>query len=127
MKEAFPMQHKLSGGYPENGNAPPILFCIDGSNNDTDTPLTPENLASKKEDFNSLVTFKELRRAYKLCEEIDDKEIRDVAKRSFKFVKVNVPSDEDGRKKFRSEEHTSELQSQFHLVCRLLLEKKKKR
>src|SRR5438309_6419093 len=27
---------------------------------------------------------------------------------------------------YRSEEHTSELQSQFHLVCRLLLEKKKK-
>src|SRR5438309_3669451 len=27
----------------------------------------------------------------------------------------------------RSEEHTSELQSQFHLVCRLLLEKKKPR
>src|SRR5438309_2852417 len=27
----------------------------------------------------------------------------------------------------RSEEHTSELQSQFHLVCRLLLEKKKQR
>src|SRR5689334_24498723 len=27
----------------------------------------------------------------------------------------------------RSEEHTSELQSQFHLVCRLLLEKKKEK
>src|SRR6266568_4457976 len=27
----------------------------------------------------------------------------------------------------RSEEHTSELQSQFHLVCSLLLEKKKKK
>src|SRR5689334_24829064 len=27
----------------------------------------------------------------------------------------------------RSEEHTSELQSQFQLVCRLLLEKKKKK
>src|SRR5689334_24747776 len=27
--------------------------------------------------------------------------------------------------RMRSEEHTSELQSQFHLVCRLLLEKKK--
>src|SRR5689334_24653985 len=27
----------------------------------------------------------------------------------------------------RSEEHTSELQSQFHLVCRLLLEKTKAR
>src|SRR5689334_24079462 len=29
------------------------------------------------------------------------------------------------RRVSRSEEHTSELQSQFHLVCRLLLEKKK--
>src|SRR2546427_12610970 len=28
---------------------------------------------------------------------------------------------------FRSEEHTSELQSQSNLVCRLLLEKKKKK
>src|SRR5437660_2795978 len=31
------------------------------------------------------------------------------------------------RKPKRSEEHTSELQSRGHLVCRLLLEKKKKR
>src|SRR2546422_6280659 len=30
-------------------------------------------------------------------------------------------------KKARSEEHTSELQSRLHLVCRLLLEKKKKK
>src|SRR5438067_9108615 len=30
-----------------------------------------------------------------------------------------------GRGKNRSEEHTSELQSRFDLVCRLLLEKKK--
>src|SRR5207249_8939117 len=29
-------------------------------------------------------------------------------------------------RKWRSEEHTSELQSRFDLVCRLLLEKKKK-
>src|SRR2546422_8208489 len=29
--------------------------------------------------------------------------------------------------KVRSEEHTSELQSRLHLVCRLLLEKKKKK
>src|SRR2546422_5733137 len=29
-------------------------------------------------------------------------------------------------RKRRSEEHTSELQSRLHLVCRLLLEKKKK-
>src|SRR5689334_24779595 len=32
-----------------------------------------------------------------------------------------------GARRNRSEEHTSELQSQFHLVCRLLLEKKKKK
>src|SRR2546429_7201869 len=38
-------------------------------------------------------------------------------------------TDHAGAKKFyselRSEEHTSELQSRLHLVCRLLLEKKK--
>src|SRR2546422_5557384 len=35
-------------------------------------------------------------------------------------------SEEDGGRRPRSEEHTSELQSRLHLVCRLLLEKKKK-
>src|SRR5699024_11905881 len=33
----------------------------------------------------------------------------------------------DQREHERSEEHTSELQSRFDLVCRLLLEKKKKK
>src|SRR3712207_8933462 len=33
---------------------------------------------------------------------------------------------EEGREDERSEEHTSELQSRQYLVCRLLLEKKKK-
>src|SRR6266481_7498809 len=37
-----------------------------------------------------------------------------------------VRRDPAQQKRRRSEEHTSELQSQFHLVCRLLLEKKKK-
>src|SRR5687768_17867300 len=36
------------------------------------------------------------------------------------------PSDRAPRRATRSEEHTSELQSRLHLVCRLLLEKKKK-
>src|SRR2546422_8499595 len=35
-------------------------------------------------------------------------------------LKIHVAAD------YRSEEHTSELQSRLHLVCRLLLEKKKK-
>src|SRR5699024_12680465 len=38
----------------------------------------------------------------------------------------HVPPDDHGvAAKARSEEHTSELQSRFDLVCRLLLEKKK--
>src|SRR2546422_7910025 len=32
---------------------------------------------------------------------------------------------QDNLQRYRSEEHTSELQSRLHLVCRLLLEKKK--
>src|SRR5438876_7993236 len=37
------------------------------------------------------------------------------------------PADRLRRRRWRSEEHTSELQSPVHLVCRLLLEKKKKK
>src|SRR2546429_7820389 len=42
--------------------------------------------------------------------------------------KSGVDDAKDGgiRANTRSEEHTSELQSRLHLVCRLLLEKKKK-
>src|SRR2546429_6813196 len=38
-------------------------------------------------------------------------------------ARIFLRVEEDGR----SEEHTSELQSRLHLVCRLLLEKKKQR
>src|SRR2546422_3374436 len=40
---------------------------------------------------------------------------------------VFVVDDDPAIRDARSEEHTSELQSRLHLVCRLLLEKKKKR
>src|SRR5260370_25373328 len=43
-------------------------------------------------------------------------------------VRIGVGDDDDAvgnRRSFRSEEHTSELQSHLNLVCRLLLEKKK--
>src|SRR2546430_3342994 len=43
---------------------------------------------------------------------------------SARASKERVPSDHLGAHQ-RSEEHTSELQSQSNLVCRLLLEKKK--
>src|SRR5438067_6504419 len=39
---------------------------------------------------------------------------------------LHLPVFEFHRRITRSEEHTSELQSRFDLVCRLLLEKKKK-
>src|SRR2546422_4548429 len=46
-----------------------------------------------------------------------DRLISDVARRELTLRSLGA----------RSEEHTSELQSRLHLVCRLLLEKKKKK
>src|SRR5687768_17687559 len=40
-------------------------------------------------------------------------------------LKNSISSGVSAFGQFRSEEHTSELQSRLHLVCRLLLEKKK--
>src|SRR2546422_9418105 len=42
------------------------------------------------------------------------------------FARANNIGIRESRGTNRSEEHTSELQSRLHLVCRLLLEKKKK-
>src|SRR2546427_3914182 len=44
----------------------------------------------------------------------------------FEVFRAGRPKDLELRHRNRSEEHTSELQSQSNLVCRLLLEKKKK-
>src|SRR2546430_4710957 len=44
---------------------------------------------------------------------------------AFCLQHADLISQHDGSKVIRSEEHTSELQSQSNLVCRLLLEKKK--
>src|SRR5689334_24386561 len=51
-------------------------------------------------------------------------EIHEAPRKSFFST---LPPALRGSMSTRSEEHTSELQSQFHLVCRLLLEKKKKK
>src|SRR3989442_1406568 len=51
--------------------------------------------------------------------------LKDQVNRPFVVKEAPAPAAEDVAKK-RSEEHTSELQSRPHLVCRLLLEKKKK-
>src|SRR3989442_7730244 len=48
------------------------------------------------------------------------------SKEMFRLLQdVNKMSEVESCFPFRSEEHTSELQSRPHLVCRLLLEKKK--
>src|SRR5437870_8429164 len=61
---------------------------------------------------------------------------REVAARDRRPLLVQVAAEEpavgyqaarDRDRAVRSEEHTSELQSRGHLVCRLLLEKKKRR
>src|SRR5260370_29824994 len=44
-----------------------------------------------------------------------------------RFIKQGGKSDDSELARMRSEEHTSELQSHLNLVCRLLLEKKKKK
>src|SRR5439155_14232286 len=49
------------------------------------------------------------------------------ARLPFRSIASMDPLPADGRAGPRSEEHTSELQSRGHLVCRLLLEKKKKK
>src|SRR2546429_1769066 len=46
-----------------------------------------------------------------------------IAKR---YPRMTPQEQERVQRRMRSEEHTSELQSRLHLVCRLLLEKKKK-
>src|SRR5689334_24495594 len=51
--------------------------------------------------------------------------VRAPGQRGLVMVVFTLPSHDLVFKVIRSEEHTSELQSQFHLVCRLLLEKKK--
>src|SRR5688572_32546965 len=49
-----------------------------------------------------------------------------IVSKEFSKTALNTKSRRRGEY-FRSEEHTSELQSQSNLVCRLLLEKKKKK
>src|SRR2546423_5363466 len=48
------------------------------------------------------------------------------ARRSRLIGQERTECRDDGHETFRSEEHTSELQSLAYLVCRLLLEKKKR-
>src|SRR2546422_1117100 len=54
-----------------------------------------------------------------LAEELPAATVRDIHDRAVSYYAAQQSD-------LRSEEHTSELQSRLHLVCRLLLEKKKR-
>src|SRR5690625_7120567 len=71
----------------------------------------------------------EIPKPKEICETLDDYVIgEERAKRNLSvavynhYKRINSPKNPDD---VRSEEHTSELQSRGHLVCRLLLDKKK--
>src|SRR5687767_15620915 len=57
--------------------------------------------------------------------EVFPRQTRDAARSAFRTQSCRAPAPQ--RLHHRSEEHTSELQSLAYLVCRLLLEKKKKK
>src|SRR5256884_2173557 len=67
------------------------------------------------------VAFERLRRRAELEGRADDTD-EAIQRRLENYHRETEPLIE-----YRSEEHTSELQSRLHLVCRLLLEKKKKK
>src|SRR2546422_3923504 len=68
----------------------------------------------------------ELKRAYEACRK-DPKFVAEFEYELKHYVGRPSPVYHAKRWSQRSEEHTSELQSRLHLVCRLLLEKKKKK
>src|SRR2546422_472593 len=70
--------------------------------------LFPYTTLFRSDNFNA--------RVYKLIEDVD----------ALLALFGGVDPERRSGKGERSEEHTSELQSRLHLVCRLLLEKKKK-
>src|SRR5256886_7924532 len=85
------------------------MFSLHKDHNDS----TPEGVPSKA-------------RILDLSYAINDKLVPWPGDEKFFEAKVNATIEKNGyfTRSFRSEEHTSELQSQSNLVCRLLLEKK---
>src|SRR2546426_1198824 len=77
----------------------------------------------------TLFPYTTLFRSWEKTTELGDRaEIKTLPESSSAWSKIDARRDLcAGQKCARSEEHTSELQSPCNLVCRLLLEKKKKK
>src|SRR5947208_4854180 len=79
--------------------------------------LFPYTTLFRSRDDRDPLTLDEMHRAREIVVEREPSEVRHHIVRASRRANF-------GRFPFRSEEHTSELQSPDHLVCRLLLEKK---
>src|SRR2546429_5693679 len=73
----------------------------------------------------TLFPYPTLFRSYRLSEVLSGKGIRHSLDNWGPQGGHDWPYWKHQMREYRSEEHTSELQSRLHLVCRLLLEKKK--
>src|SRR2546430_7696442 len=112
----------LGGGNPQSvtgAAVSPALFTILGINPPVGRTFLPEE-AQQGRDRVVILGYGLWQRAFGADPQIVGKEVI-IDGRSCQVIGV-MPKGFD----YRSEEHTSELQSQSNLVCRLLLEKKKK-
>src|SRR5687768_18160149 len=94
------------------------VWFVSRSKTSSEFATLVERLAGKEDQVRQLREALDRETAH--TEELRNENSRTAAQLSALQAKL-----EEERK--RSEEHTSELQSRLHLVCRLLLEKKKKK
>src|SRR2546425_6855062 len=78
----------------------------------------------------TLFPYTTLFRSFFIVQQLGETEVQNLdlaGRRDHDVSGFYVAMDDAARVRYRSEEHTSELQSLAYLVCRLLLEKKKKK
>lgn len=63
----------------------PVIFFIDADGNTR--PFRMDHMTSKESQYNDQYTYKELRRAYKLCTH-ENQKLREVAQATFRFAKL---------------------------------------
>src|SRR5687768_16121870 len=99
----------LTGKLPFSADAPSALFVAHA----TQQPPTPKSL-------NPAISPAANQLVLRLLKKHPESRFKDYDELLAAIEQAEKPA-------ARSEEHTSELQSRLHLVCRLLLEKKKKK